>query len=129
MSTRERWIVYPILFMTLGIALRDKVVPPQLRPLSVKSPEIRCDQLEADRIRCRRVTIVGEDDQILAELGAREAGGFVTLVDPRRRVEVFLGHDGEGLALRGEFRELGRVTTLTVPCRWRNVLQKMALEK
>ena len=24
MSTRERWIVYPLLFLTLGIALRDK---------------------------------------------------------------------------------------------------------
>ena len=28
MSTRERWIVYPLLFMTLGIALRDKIMPP-----------------------------------------------------------------------------------------------------
>ena len=28
MSTRERWIVYPILFMTLGIALRDKIIRP-----------------------------------------------------------------------------------------------------
>jgi hypothetical protein len=29
MTSRERWIVYPLLFLTLGIAMRDKVIPPQ----------------------------------------------------------------------------------------------------
>ncbi len=25
MSNRERWVVYPLLFLSLGVALRDKV--------------------------------------------------------------------------------------------------------
>ena len=28
MSTRERWVVYPLLFLALGAALRDKFFPP-----------------------------------------------------------------------------------------------------
>ena len=48
MSTRERWIVYPLLFLTLGIALRDKVVPPR---------QIRCEQLQVEKMICGEAEI------------------------------------------------------------------------
>ncbi len=48
MSTRERWIVYPLLFLTLGIALRDKVNPPR---------QIRCEQLQVEKMICGEAEI------------------------------------------------------------------------
>ena len=46
MSQRERWILYPLLFLALGTALRDKLVPARLRPLSVDAALVRCERLE-----------------------------------------------------------------------------------
>jgi hypothetical protein len=59
MTTRERWIVYPLLFLTLGLALRDKVIPPmQTRSFAVTSREVytntlRCGEIKADRAEFR----------------------------------------------------------------------------
>ncbi len=41
MTTRERWIVYPLLFLALGVSLRDKFVPPK----SLAAGKIMCDEL------------------------------------------------------------------------------------
>ena len=48
MTTRERWIVYPLLFLSLGIALRDKVIP----PMHTTSFAVTAHKIEADTIRC-----------------------------------------------------------------------------
>jgi hypothetical protein len=61
MSERERWIVYPLLFLALGAGLRDKLV----------------DRTLSKDIVCQRLTIVGDDrggqsPQPLIELGAAE---------------------------------------------------------
>ena len=63
MSTRERWIVYPLLFMTLGIALRDKIVPPsrfgnmglQLQANEITGRHINCNELHVKTVVCDRV--------------------------------------------------------------------------
>ncbi|MBU4399038.1 MAG: hypothetical protein KKE86_06840, partial [Planctomycetes bacterium] len=57
MSTRERWIVYPLLFLTLGIALRNKILPPThfggmettLKAGEIDVRRIRCGELQAGR--------------------------------------------------------------------------------
>ncbi len=77
MSTRERWIVYPLLFLTLGIALRDKILPPThfgdmgmaLKAGEIDVRRIRCseiqagraifNQLEAGRSQCRELIVIG----------------------------------------------------------------------
>lgn len=51
MSERERWIVYPLLFLTMGIALREKVI----QPIS-------------DEVRCRRLAVYDDNDRKVAEL-------------------------------------------------------------
>lgn len=51
MSERERWIVYPLLFLTLGVSLRDKVT----HTTSV-------DHIDAELIRCKAL-LVGHDLQ------------------------------------------------------------------
>jgi hypothetical protein len=62
MSERERWIVYPLLFLALGASLRDKLF----------------DQTMSRRIVCQEL-IVAEDDRggrepmrVLARIGATE---------------------------------------------------------
>ena len=63
MSTRERWIVYPLLFMTLGIAMRDKVVPPnhlgnldmQFEAGAITTPQVQCSELRVGRVVCERL--------------------------------------------------------------------------
>ena len=70
MSTRERWIVYPLLFMTLGIAMRDKVIPPnhlgnlgmQFEAGAIVTPQVRCDELRVGRVVCGRL----ESEQVEA---------------------------------------------------------------
>jgi hypothetical protein len=50
MSTRERWIVYPLLFLTLGIALRDKIIrPARIKVDEIAAGQIRCNQLQVDQ--------------------------------------------------------------------------------
>ena len=47
MSTRERWIVYPLLFLALGAALRDKLVE------KIEISRLKCNRLEVDGVaRC-----------------------------------------------------------------------------
>jgi hypothetical protein len=67
MTTRERWIVYPLLFLTLGIAMRDKIVPPaRLQVGGIDAGQIRCNTLQAhqgvaaDEIRCGQLQAVEE---------------------------------------------------------------------
>ncbi len=51
MNTRERWIVYPLLFLTLGIALRNQFLPTRrfgaidLQAAEVKAQKIICNEV------------------------------------------------------------------------------------
>jgi hypothetical protein len=51
MSSRERWIVYPLLFLTLGIALRDKIIP---------AHRLQIDEIAAAQIRCNQMLVEQE---------------------------------------------------------------------
>jgi hypothetical protein len=62
MSERERWIVYPLLFLALGAALRDKLV----------------DRTTTKSIVCQDLTILddevpGRTPRVLARIGRTEA--------------------------------------------------------
>ncbi len=63
MSERERWVVYPLLFLALGAALRDKLV----------------DRTTTKSIVCQELTIVDEEPdgqkpvRVLAKIGRTEA--------------------------------------------------------
>ena len=47
MSERERWVVYPLLFLALGAALRDKIFN------LTQSQTVVCESLAADRIHTK----------------------------------------------------------------------------
>jgi hypothetical protein len=64
MTERERWIIYPLLFLALGSALRDKLI----------------DQTRSKSIVCQELTVFGEDRgrrQLvpLVRIGAAESPG------------------------------------------------------
>jgi hypothetical protein len=59
MSTRERWIVYPLLFLALGAALRDKFVGSRdLRAGAVTCGELRVGRLLCDRLESGQVSVL-----------------------------------------------------------------------
>ena len=51
MSERERWIVYPLLFLALGAALRDKLFN------LTRSQTVVCESLQAEQIQTRVLAV------------------------------------------------------------------------
>ena len=46
MTERERWIVYPLLFLALGASMRDKFT----KPAEFEATKLECDELRAHRV-------------------------------------------------------------------------------
>jgi hypothetical protein len=83
MSSRERWTVYPLLFLTLGIALTDKVTR----------------QVNTDNVVCKSLLVtdrLGKTEVVVASTGD---GGFVQTRGGTRSPDVIVGHyqDWSGL--------------------------------
>ena len=111
MSTRERWIVYPLLFLTLGIALRDKVIPPdhlgnfrmKFEAGTIVTPRIRCnellcDRLESNQTKCNTLLITGPNGQRVVAAGTdnkARAGIIETFTtDGMPQVRIFSSNAG-----------------------------------
>ena len=56
MNERERWTVYPLLFLALGASLKDKIIP--------------TDELQTDRIRCQQIELVDLENQVKSRIDA-----------------------------------------------------------
>ncbi len=100
MSTRERWIVYPLLFMTLGIALRDKVIPPahlgnlgmQFEAGAITTQRIHCNELQVGEVICDRLESKQSECRTLLVNGPNGRPVVVAGTDVRTRagmVETF----------------------------------------
>jgi hypothetical protein len=105
MSTRERWIVYPLLFLTLGIVMRDKVCE-----IARPTVHAREDELVAGTIRCGRLEIaqdirigVGRPAVVLST-DPRTNGGVIETLSPSGMPLVRLQPaDDGGVVLAKEF--------------------------
>lgn len=65
MSSRERWTVYPLLFLAIGIALRAALLPTE----SVTA-------VNAAKVTCREFLVVDEAGRVLIHAGrVRDGGG------------------------------------------------------
>ncbi|MCE9554707.1 MAG: hypothetical protein K8T91_15225 [Planctomycetes bacterium] len=95
MTDRERWIVYPLLFLALGASLRDKFGGPE----SIDATRIHCDELSATQI----VIADPRDKQpriVLKSVpgGSQESGtvaqtsGQIELLDGSKRVQTAMAH-------------------------------------
>ncbi|MFM8891828.1 MAG: hypothetical protein ACKOTB_09460 [Planctomycetia bacterium] len=69
MTTRERWTVYPLLFLSLGLAMRAIVVP------QGEFDAARVGALEATRLVCKELVLENDDGAILVHMGRVVGGG------------------------------------------------------
>jgi hypothetical protein len=78
MSSRERWTVYPLLFLTLGIAMTDKVTR----------------TVDTDQVVCRSLLVTDRLGKPQVVVGMNEAGGIVQMQSASQGVNVLVGHTG-----------------------------------
>jgi hypothetical protein len=120
MSTRERWIVYPILFLTLGIAVRDKIVPPthwggralhvngeiateqlqcktQLRAGEIVAAQLRCKQLLVENIICKRLESGRAECRMFLVNGPNNKPVVAALADAKTHAGVLETLSAKGL--------------------------------
>ena len=90
MNTRERWIVYPLLFLALGLALRDKLIPPS--------------ELKVGKVTCTSVTVTDLSGNIAARIvPVRNGSGRLEIHGPADKAVVVLGTDQSGQFGTAEF--------------------------
>lgn len=94
MTTRERWIIYPLLFLALSVALRDKLMRATV----------------VDRITCRELAVVDANGNTLLRLNGDtgytdsdvaappqlELASLLSIVDSEGQPLLALGRDQEG---------------------------------
>jgi hypothetical protein len=122
MSSRERWIVYPLLFLTFGITMRmaliEKYFPPKhLQIEEIVANQIRCNDMQsANRIaspsviaagvQCEAMQIVGPKGRPTVVVGtdAKTKGGSITTLSSAGAPGVLLkSTDAGGVAIASEF--------------------------
>jgi hypothetical protein len=69
MTSRERWTVYPLLFLALGLAVRAIAVP------QGECGAARVDSLESTRLVCKEIVIENDEGTILVHMGRVVGGG------------------------------------------------------
>lgn len=97
MLKTERWIVYPLLMLSLFSSLVGVQV-------------IRAQQEIMDTLTVRSLSVVGVEGQVLASIGpGPNGGGFVTIFDENGRLGMMIVADSEyrGLGVVKENGELG----------------------
>ena len=83
MTSRERWTVYPLLFLAIGLAVRAVAVPEE------RFAAAQIGDLEAARLTCREIVVETDDGTVLIHMGrVIGAGGG--------RIEI---KDGSGVEL------------------------------
>jgi hypothetical protein len=103
MSSRERWIIYPLLFLTLGITMRqatyDKWIPStRIQAEEIVAGQIRCNLLQVDqelgakRIRCDGLQSAGVIGAPGVAAGLVHADA-VQILGPNRRPTVIIATD------------------------------------
>ena len=81
MTDRERWTVYPLLFLALGVTLRDKITATIETHDVVAKNLVLTDVIEADSIRCREISVLGIDDRPRIRLSeSRQKSGQIEVL-------------------------------------------------
>jgi hypothetical protein len=69
MSSRERWTVYPLLFLAIGLAVRAAALPAE------RFETLAAGAVEAEQIVCREIVVTGTDGTVLVHIGRVVGGG------------------------------------------------------
>ncbi len=104
MSPRERWTVYPLLFLAIGLAVRSVAVPPE---------RLQVEELEAVRIVCGEIVVSVDDETKLVHIGRMKGGGGgrVEISDREGHVAVAIGTPADGREGTIEFFDAEGETT------------------
>jgi len=99
MTTRERWVLYPLLFLSLGIALRDKMFR---RDLPMVARTVAAEQLAADRVQCNRLEVGRAECRVMmvSDGEGHHGLGMGLLPDGTGRLEI-LAKDGAVVVAAG----------------------------
>jgi hypothetical protein len=118
MTTRERWMVYPLLFLTLGITLRDKVLPPSprfMRP-GVNALNVRCVHLECQelircvRLECQDLSVTDPNGETRVRVGITpNQAGQIEIYGSDQKMVMVAGADNTGRS--GRLQTLAADTT------------------
>ncbi len=92
MSNRERWIIYPLLFMTLGITIRGRLFLPKAR-----TPGVKVEQVDAVDIQCRSLTVTDADGATRLQIGVTSSNaGQLEIYKGSEEMVVLIGTDQAG---------------------------------
>jgi len=80
MSDRERWVVYPLLFFSIGLSLYNRVAVSQ----PAITPVVQCNQLECNSVRVLGAN--GQEQALLTERGLVAHSVRVTAPDGEDRM-------------------------------------------
>ena len=105
MTSRERWTVYPLLFLALGLAMRAVLVPPA-----------QVAELEAIRLKCRELVVVDAQGTPVVHAGRTQGdgGGRIEVRDGAGLTAVAIGAGTMGQSATLQFydpegREIDRI--------------------
>ena len=92
MSSRDRWTIYPLLFLALGLAVRAAMLPP------ARSPALAAVTLDAEQVSCREIVLTGTDGTVLVHIGrvVGGGGGRIEIKDATGTDAIAIGTGPEG---------------------------------
>lgn len=110
MSDRERWIVYPLIFLALGVALRDKITRTIDHVELIDGEAVQVDfkrgvaagngthaqidfaqgLIQAETIHCKRL-VVEQDLNAGQTISQRVAAKEIVVLGPDRKIRVLIG--------------------------------------
>ncbi len=92
MSTRERWIVYPLLFLTLGIAMRNQFLPTKrFGAMDLKAADITAQTIHCNNLEVMQDGIVRNNLGVVQELQFQRARGNAVRADYSEILQSKLG--------------------------------------
>jgi len=117
MSNRERWVVYPLLFMSLGMSLTNGLERQEKSALQERASD-KHGNVEVGVLRCKTLEVVtpdgkprwalgttaagegsldliGKDNALDAQLQDNTSGALLSLFHRKDRVGLHLGFDNE----------------------------------
>jgi hypothetical protein len=87
MTIGERWRVYPLLFLTLGIAVKDKLIK------VVSTDNVVCKAVNSDKVICNLLVVTDPQGHEQALISSNPAGGFLRLHGNGNNPLIWLGHN------------------------------------
>jgi len=86
MTTRERWTVYPLLLLAIGLALRGSGEAPR------RATSLTAGSITGNVLTCKELVIVAEDNEVVIRAGSvRDSGGG--------RIEIRDASGGNAIAI------------------------------